>query len=771
MIMHSKIKKILKIGGIIFTSSLILFALFFLSIYIGIFGSLPDNTELAAIHKEEASLVLSSDGSLLGKYFAENRTNISRIEIPDHLINALIATEDKRFYQHEGYDMRSYLRVFFKTILMGNRSAGGGSTITQQLIKNLYGRNYHNFLSMPINKVKEAIIAARLEKVFSKEEVLVLYLNSVPFGENVYGIEAAATRYFDKHAIDLNIQESAVLVGILKANTYYNPRLNPDNAERRRNQVIALMKKETFLSKIESDSIKALPLELSYANYQKESPAAYFVHQVKRKALNILETQEVATGIHYDIEKDGLQIYTSLDIQLQDFAQDAVSKQLKKMQSLLDKELKRSAKRQKWEKSLANNYSIEALSTIRKREIFEWDGMKTEDMSLADSLWHYHKMLNAAVLIADPKTGKVLTWIGGNHYRYLAYDLIYAKRQIASAIKPLIYAAALETELTPCSYLNNEAKTYEDYNGWKPENYNRVSTPDSTVALWYALANSMNVPTVDLYFQTGHQAVADLLRRLKIQAPKEETPAIALGSLDISLFEIIRAYSTFANEGEIYDDLQMIDKITDASGNIIYESKTTKSQEVISPEICSQLTAILQKAVNEGTGTQIRRRFGIQADLAGKTGTSQNYSNAWFMSYTPNLVIGTWVGARSPEIHFRGGLGSGSALALPISGEIISQIEKEKQLKAQYLTPFTTDSLTLALLDCPAYHEKGLSGFVHRLTTKDEEKAQLKKGKAEKRLSKKEERKARRKKKKEDKEKSGVRKFFDKVFGGKDEEK
>ncbi|MCK5775300.1 MAG: transglycosylase domain-containing protein, partial [Bacteroidales bacterium] len=431
--MNNKLKKTLKTGSILLLTIILLFALFFLSIYMGIFGALPNKIELADIHKEEASLVFSSDGSLLGKYFAENRTNISRKEIPDHLINALIATEDKRFYQHEGYDIRSYLRVFFKSILMGDRRAGGGSTITQQLIKNIYGRNYHNFLSMPINKVKEAIIASRMEAVYTKEEILVLYLNSVPFGENVYGIEAAATRYFDKHTIDLNIQESAILIGILKANTYYNPRLNPDNAKRRRNQVLALMEKEDFLSEIESDSIKVLPLELSYANYQKESPAAYFMYQVKRRAINILETKEASSGIHYDIEKDGLKIYTSLDIALQDFSQNAVSKQLKKMQGLLDKELKRNGRRQKWEKSLENIYSNDELSNISKREVFEWDGMKTEEISLADSLWHYHKMLNAAVLITDPKTGKVLTWVGGNHYRYLPYDMVYAKRQIASA--------------------------------------------------------------------------------------------------------------------------------------------------------------------------------------------------------------------------------------------------------------------------------------------------------------------------------------------------
>ncbi|MEA3435736.1 MAG: transglycosylase domain-containing protein, partial [Thermodesulfobacteriota bacterium] len=665
--MRKLFKWLLKTITILLVALILLLSLLFVAVYYGVFGHLPTEAELASIHNEEASLVLASDGSLIGKYFAENRTNISWEEVPPHLVNALVATEDKRFYLHEGYDSRSYLRVFFKTILLGDRSAGGGSTLTQQLIKNLFGRNYYSFLSMPVNKIKEAIMASRLENVFSKEEVLLLYLNSVPFGEEVYGIEAAAKRYFDKHARELNVQESAVLVGILKANTYYNPRLNPDNATQRRNQVLTLMYNENYLTENELDSLTLLPLNLIYANYQKESPAGYFVYQVKKRVRNILENISTETGFDYDLEKDGLRIYTTLDNSLQQFARQATNKQLNKMQKLLDKELSRRSTRRLWQLKLTKKYDKQKLEEKKNREIYQLDGLKTGNISLADSLWHYHSMLNAAVLIAEPTSGRVLCWVGGNNYRYLPYDMVYARRQIASAIKPLIYSAALENGFTPCSYLKNEVVEYEDYNNWKPENYDKSNSRDTLVALWYALANSMNLPTVDLYFQTGQHEVADMLRRFHLVVPGGETPAISLGAIDVSLYEIVSAYSTFANYGSIHDDLVMIDKITDAEGNTIYSSDLDIGTRIIQPYIADQITVILEKAINEGTGRQIRSRFGIDSDLAGKTGTAQNYSNAWFMSYTPNLVIGTWVGARSPEMHFNSGLGSGSALALPIS--------------------------------------------------------------------------------------------------------
>ncbi|MFK5857641.1 MAG: transglycosylase domain-containing protein [Bacteroidota bacterium] len=734
----------------------LLSGLFFLSVSSGVFGSLPTKTELAEIYNEEASLVFSSGGTLIGKYFAENRTNISWDGVPEHLINALIATEDKRFYLHGGYDSRSYLRVFVKTILLGDRSSGGGSTLTQQLVKNLYGRNYHSFLSMPINKLKEAIIATRLEEVFSKEEILLLYLNSVPFGENVYGIEAASKRYFDKHAIDLNIQESAVMVGILKANTYYNPRKNPENAIGRRNQILGLMTDENFLTPGESDSLKALPLELKYANYQKDSPAGYFVYQVKKRASQILENIQSETGVEYDLSKDGLRIYTSLDIDIQKFARKATNRQLKKMQKLLDNQLKRKDKRKQWQKKLSQKYDTENIDEKQKREIFDWDGLITKEITFSDSLWHYYKMLNAAVLIAEPTSGRVLGWIGGNKYRYLPYDMVFSKRQIASAIKPLIYAAALESGKTSCSYLKNEVVEYENYNNWRPENYDHSSSKDTLVALWYALANSMNLPTVDLYFQTGHFAVADMLRRLNLEVPSTETPSMALGAIDVSLYEIVLAYSAIANRGVIHDGLVMIDKITDTKGNIIYKSDIDEGTIVMETQIADELTVILEKAINEGTGKQIRMRFGVKADLAGKTGTAQSYTDAWFMAYTPNLVIGTWVGARSPQIHFSNGLGSGSALALPISGEILLNIEKQNNLKAKYLTNFKIDPQIVEMLDCEPFFEKGLSGFINRIKgdptdNKIEIEDEVIKPESEKK-----------------KKKSGFRRFIDKIFKGKD---
>ncbi len=729
---------------------LILFAMFFGMVYAGVFGSLPTSEELTNIQNEEASLVLSSNGSIIGKYFAENRTNIGWDDIPKHLVDALVATEDKRFYLHEGYDSRSYLRVFFKTILLGDRSSGGGSTLTQQLVKNLYGRNYHSFLSMPVNKVKEAVIAVRMENVLTKQQILLLYLNSVPFGEDVYGIEAASIRFFNKPCRQLTIDEAAVLVGALKANTYYNPRMNPENAITRRNQVLALMADQKYISSEEYDRLKNRPLNISYANYQKEPPAGYFVYQVRRKVEEILDEINLQRSIPIDLEKDGLKIHTTLDIDLQKSAQKAAEKQLGKMQKLLDSEIKNSSLKRKFykENSTAN-------SQEKERDVFSWD-KKPKILSQPDSLWYYYSMLNAAVLAINPQDGSVLTWVGGNNFRYLPYDLVKTKRQIASAIKPLIYSAALEKEMVPCDYLSNELVVYKEYDGWTPRNYDNSSSKDTLVALWYALANSMNLPTMDLYFQTGYDDISQMLRRFGLLPPNFETPSIALGSMDVSLYDIVKAYGTFANNGYMLEDLVMIDRITDASGNLIFERSITNEVEVLESRIADQITFILEKAVNEGTGRSLRSRFGINAQLAGKTGTAQNYSNAWFMSYTPDIVIGTWVGAMSPEVHFRGGMGSGSALALPIAGYIYTDIESNGRLKKKYLSAFDHFYTEEELIHCDPFFEKGLKGFINRLTDDDDETEVIQSDTVTK---------------DQPKKKSKVRKFFESIFGGKKKKK
>lgn len=712
LLKNPRFKKYLKYF-LIAVSSLILFSvLFFFAVYSGIFGPLPNKAELAAINNQEASQVISSDSILIGKYFAENRTNISWDAVPDHLKNALIATEDKRFFTHNGYDLQSYFRVFIKSILMGDNK-GGGSTLTQQLVKNLYGRHDFSVLSMPVNKVKEIIVAARMEDMYTKEELLLLYLNSVPFGENVFGAETASRRYFNKSTSELKVEESAVLVGLLKANTYFNPRLNPENSLERRNLILTLMEKEAFLTAAEANSLRELPLKLNYENVNLEAPAGYFVHRVKKKSLELLEDLKNENGKEYDLEKDGLKIYTTLNMQVQKMATDGIKKHLGKMQNVLDKELKNHNFKKAWLAKLKTerNYIDKEKRNI---EVFDWKGVTTKKMSKTDSLWHYYKMLNAAVLITNPKNGAVITWVGGNDFRKLPFDMVQSHRQIASAFKPILYATAFENDFDPCNYLDNKEKIYSKYENWAPKNFDHKFTQDSTVALWYSLTHSMNLPTVDLYFKVGRQQLLNTCNKLNFPKIKDDTPSMALGTLDLSLVEIVSAYSAFANKGQTIEPV-MIDKITDANGKILYKREAAEFERVFSLKTSQMITAILENAINNGTGTRIRNQFGIRADIAGKTGTAQNYSDAWFIAYTPDLVIGTWVGASTPDVHFYSGQGSGSSLALPIAGNVLRGIENDAKLRKQFLTPFSIPHYIYDDMECDPYRQTGIKGFFRRL--------------------------------------------------------
>jgi penicillin-binding protein 1A len=707
------LKKILKYFLILLSSILLFCVLLFFAVYLGKFGSLPDKEALKAVNNEEASLVISSDSIIIGKYFAENRTNITDNEIPDHLKKALIATEDKRFFTHSGYDLQSYFRVVFKSILWGESKSGGGSTLTQQLIKNLYGRRNYSILSMPVNKIREIIIAARMEEVYNKEELLLLYLNSVPFGEDVYGVEAASHRYFNKPARKLKVEESAVLVGLLKANTYFNPRLNPRNSLERRNMVLTLMEKEKYLTKAELDSLRRIPLNLNYENENTEAPAGYFVYQVKKKTQEILEGIKSKTGREYDLKKDGLKIYTTLNMQIQQITTLGIHKHLYGMQKLLDKELQNRTVKKRW---YSKQFKLSGADhSVKKNiEVFDWKGIVTKRMNRTDSLWYYYKMLNASVLITNPKDGAVITWIGGNDFKKLPFDMVMSHRQIASTFKPFLYATALENNISPCTYLKNIQKVYPEYNNWEPQNFDHTSTKDSTVALWYALVHSMNLPTLDLYFETGREKLINTCDRLHFPSTHDDSPSIALGTLDLSLYEVVRAYGAFANKGEMTEPV-MINKITDAKGNVLYKRKYPKTEKVFSEETTEMITAILQKAINQGTGTRIRNQYAIRANLAGKTGTAQDYTNAWFIAYTPDLVVGTWVGATSPEVHFFSGNGSGSTLALPIVGNVLRAIENNDRWRKKYLTPFTISETISNDLNCNPYKETGIKGFFNRL--------------------------------------------------------
>jgi len=711
----SRLIKVLLIF-VTFISSVILFSAgILLLIYAGAFGSLPAKSELSALSQEEASLVFSSDGIVIGEFFAKNRTSIHIEDIPAHLKQALTATEDKRFFTRSGYDFRSLARVLLNSILLGKKSGGGGSTLSQQLVKNLYGRNDYGFISLPVNKIREIIIASRMEQVYSKEELLLLYLNTVPFGEDVYGVEAAARRYFNKHTRELKIQESAVLVGLLKANTHFNPRLNPGNSIARRNMVLDLMAKEHYLPAKVCDSLQKLPLGLNYENISLTPPAGYFVYQVKKKAEALFDSIKAKTGKEFNLEKDGLKIYTTLYMPLQELATQAVRDHLSMMQKLLDKELEVYNVKKRWYAKQQNiSTDIEKESRLRDIGVFDWNGFQVMKMNTLDSMWHYYKMLNAAVLVTDPLTGAVLAWTGGNDFATLPFDLVLAHRQIASAFKPVVYATALENGIEPCIYLSNQIKKYPGYEDWEPQNYDHSSTPDSTIAFWYALVNSINLPTVDLYFKEGRDNLVKTCNKLEFPMITEDAPSVALGTLDLSLYEIVRAYAAFADKGQM-NELAMIDEIQDARGNVLYSKEPIKPKTVFKPETSQVITAILQEVINQGTGVRIRSSFGIKASVAGKTGTAQNYSDAWFIAFTPRIVLGTWVGARSSDIHFFGSNGSGASLALPVIGKILQGIEKDPQLSKKYVIPFNLPAETYSFLDCPPYRQTGIKGFFNRL--------------------------------------------------------
>lgn len=700
-----KSKKSSKGAAFLWKALFLLLAMAFVSVFTLItlvrknfFGKLPTKEELAELRNEEATLILSANGAVIGKVFAKNRTNVQYKDLPDHLVDALVSTEDQRFFEHSGVDAFSYVRVFFRTIVARDRSGGGGSTISQQLIKNLYGREHHGLLTTPVNKVKEALVAQRLEEVYNKEDIITLYLNSVPFGENVYGVEAAAERYFSRPATKLKVEEGAVLIGMLKANTGYNPRLHPEASKGRRDQVLALMAGNGKITGTQRDSLQALPLKLRYAGAAAFDAYGYFDARVEAQARTILEQLGRKNGKPYDIEKDGLRIHTTLDTALQQAALRAVRKQLATMQPLLDKELKARGTRKTWEKAMGRKAGADWKKDQRAvRGLFTWDDAPPDSISYRDSLWHYHRMLQAAFLMIDPATGKVRAYSGGNDFRTLPYDQVQARRPVASTIKPLIYAAALRKGLGPCTYLNNEMKTYPEYDGWAPENFDK-DTIGGEVAMWYALAHSMNIPTVDLYFRTGVDTIRDTFRALGLPTERVDKPALSLGAADISLQELVRAYSAFANEGRLRD-LQLIEKITDAKGKVIHQGKMAPARRALEPAVAETITAMLQRAVDKGTGTAMRTRFGVRSDLAGKTGTSQDFADAWFVAYSPGIVAATWVGARDPAVHFNSGNGTGSRLALPIIGGTFAEVERNQGLRGKYLRPFPSPTDTIHM-DC-----------------------------------------------------------------------
>ena len=739
------LKKILKYLIISLTLLAVLLGLFLTSIYYGVFGPIHTIDELKAFKNQTATLVLSEDDELLGKFFSENRTNIKYEQLPKHLINALVATEDARYFEHDGVDSRSLLRVLFKTILFRDKGSGGGSTINQQLVKNMYGRKNHGPLSMLVNKSKEAFLAYRLEKIYSKEDILTLYLNTVPFGENVLGIEAASRRFFNKPIEEIKIEEAAILVGMLKANTFYNPRIYPDNAKRRRNVVLTQLEKYNYITTKIKDSLQKIPLQLDYANLESEGPANYFLVQVKDEVNKILEDYNNDNNTDLTSNKDGLIITTTLNLQLQNQALNAFKSHLSVMQTRLRKQYRSGNSLKTLNRLITKELNrlklADKANEIQNRELFSWDGVYTDSISIRDSISQSLTLLHAGLLALDPQTGAVKTWVGGIDFGTQPYDQVFAQRQIASTFKPILYASGLEQGIMPCSYLDNKSLIISDFDNWQPSNYDNSTGGNYSMAA--ALAKSMNIPTVNLFLNIPFTNLEKLWKDLGFTSELPKKPSVALGTANSSIYELSRAYSAFANGGYLVEPKTVL-SIKTADGNIIYENKLLKPTEkdrVISNNTSILLSAMLQKAINEGTGTSLKNKYGINIPIAGKTGTSQDYADAWFAAYTPKLVIVSRVGASSPSIRFNSGIyGSGSKLALPLVGKTLQNVKKQYSASFAPLPDQYADAL-----DCEDYLEDSkFNLFFENLFNKNNTTLEKEQRKAE-RKAKREQRRAERK--------------------------
>lgn len=665
----------------------------------GLFGKIPDNEELLSIRHPVASEVYSADSVLLGRYYLQERAPARADELPEGLKAALIATEDVRFYEHHGIDVRSLMRVLVKSVLLQQENAGGGSTLTQQLAKNLYPRQQYAVWSLPINKIRECIIARKLEKLYAKDDLLLLYLNTIPFADNTYGIKTAADRFFSTDVKKLTVPQAAVLVGMLKATHDYNPRLFPERSLKRRNRVIAQMEKYGFITPDESKTFQAQPLELKYNNgVNHEGTAPYFRAYIRNELMEWCKANKKPDGTSYNLFTDGLKIYTTIDSRLQRYAEKAVKEQMKLLQPVFARDISNRTLNEAVMEALRrlpqyNALKMEGLSETdiivklkapALRKVFTWEGLKEAEMSVYDSVKHHLQFLQAGLLAMHPGTGEIKAWVGGIDHRFFQYDHVResTKRQVGSTLKPVLYAAALEHGIPPCGYITARKTAYTNEDNWTPGN-----TDDKTYDLKYsmqgALAASVNTVSVKLLEKTGIRNTIAVARKMGITSDLPEVPSLALGTPSISMMEMVTAYSVLANFGKRVTP-RWITTVTDWDGNILYRQTQPdgKEERVLSVETAKLMVQMLKGVINEGTGAALRTRYGITNDIAGKTGTTQNNVDGWFIVISPDLVTGVWVGADDPRLHFRStAQGQGAATALPIVAKFLQMANDDKQLK------------------------------------------------------------------------------------------
>ena len=667
-------------------SLLLLWVFLLLAVYLKYFGEVPSVKVLSQIQNHNSSEVYSSDGKLLGKYFIFDRTSISLEDVPQGILDALIATEDIRFYSHRGTDYRSMGRVLVKNLLMGQRSAGGGSTITRQLAKNLYPRTRKGWIGLAGEKLREGIIARRLEKAYGKGEILGLYLNTVHFGENVFGIYAASQRFFNKQPTELNLEEGAVLVGMLKAGTSYNPRLHPEQSLRRRNTVIGQMYKYGYLEQTTADSLQALPLVFDYAPFSHvHGPAPYFRERLRLELMQWLEGYNETHGSSYNLYTDGLKIHTTIDAGLQRMAEEAVDRQLQVLQQEADRHYRR-----------ADPARVDRLLNTLS-------GGRESDK---DSIFEAQKVVHAGLVSVEPQTGYVRAWVGGRDIRQFQFDNVVSKRQTGSAFKPFVYAAAIENGFRPCEYVTAEALLPEDHGGWSPANTD--GNYEGYYSMAGALARSVNTVSVRYLLHAGYGEVKRLADAAGIPGPFAEVPSLALGTIEASLLELTTAYCVFANHGQAIRP-QWLLRIEDADGNLLFAaSQVQQLPMVLSAETARIMTSMMQGVTDYGTAGHAGSRLGSRMDVAGKTGTTQYNIDSWFVGYSPGLVTGVWSGLEHPAFGRTYPLPFGaSRVAVPIWTNYMDQANMNPWTRHYASGGFEPLSEALAeRMDCLPYLEE-----------------------------------------------------------------
>ncbi len=741
-------KKWLKWLLIIIGSQLLLGICFYASIYFGFWGKLPNKEALSSLKQAEATQVLDKNGHLIGKYFIYDRQPVTFEDLPQHLIDALIATEDVRFYNHNGVDNTSLLRVFFKTILLGNKSSGGGSTITLQLAKNLYKRKKHPILSTVINKLKESFIARRIEDIYSKKEILTLYFNTVPFPDNTYGIESAAQKFFNKPTTRLTLSEAATLIGTLKANHSFNPRLFPERSQLRRDVVLQQMVKYGYCSADRANQTMSAPIILDYQHFNHDlGLAPYFREEVKKQLTHLLEKHKKPDGSAYDIYNDGLVVHTTLDRTMQMLAEEAMQEHMQVLQKDYEdsfgdtppwknnKELIKNALQNLdfYKKCIKLGLSVgqieDSLAAKKEIEVFEWHGNRTKTMSSIDSLQHYLKFLNAGMIAIDPGTGAVQAYLGGIDYRYFKYDHVsQSERQVGSTFKPFVYTTAIENGMKPCSYFSTKPVTYTNLENWTPKNAVTKEDPFLNYTLEKALSTSVNTIAVKVLNETGIPKVVDQVKKLGITATLSEDPAMALGTDGIKVKELAGAYASYVNEGKPVTPYY-INSIEDKNGNLIasFKPDTTNIESAYSTYTRQVLLEMMKSTINHGTASRIRTQYRLTNDIAGKTGTTQDNKDGWFIGITPKLITVTWVGNDNYNIGFKTtSLGQGANTALPIFAKLYQKMNLRKDFDPITKSLFeTSDEQVIKDLQCKP--EKR-DNFFKRLFGKRKKKKKFKTG-------------------------------------------